>query len=63
MFRSVVVVPYKGKEAECWNHNEALIYLGPFSKVTDARWKHLPVLRTRHRLRQVLRDLFEGTVR
>ena len=35
MFRSVVVVPYKGKEAECWNHNEALIYLGPFSKVTD----------------------------
>ena len=34
-FRSVTVVAYKGKEGECWDHNEALIYKGPFSKVTD----------------------------
>ena len=34
-FRSVTVVAYKGKEGECWDHNEALIYKGPFSRVTD----------------------------
>ena len=34
-FRSVTVVAYKGKEGECWDYNEALIYRGPFSKVTD----------------------------
>ena len=34
-FRSVTVGAYKGKEGECWDHNEALIYRGPFSRVTD----------------------------
>ena len=34
-FRSVTVVAYKGKEGECWDHNEALIYKGPFKNVTD----------------------------
>ena len=34
-FRSVTVVAYKGKEGECWDHNEALIYKGPFGRVTD----------------------------
>ena len=34
-FRSVTVVAYKGKEGECWDHNEALIYKGPFKSVTD----------------------------
>ena len=34
-FRSVTVVAYKGKEGECWDHNEAVIYKGPFSRVTD----------------------------
>jgi len=34
-FRSVTVVAFKGKEGECWEHNEALIYKGPFKKVTD----------------------------
>jgi len=34
-FRSVTVVAYKGKEGACWDHNEALIYKGPFSEVTD----------------------------
>ncbi len=34
-FRSVTLVAYKGKEGECWDHNEALIYKGPFSRVTD----------------------------
>ena len=34
-FRSVTVVAYKGKEGDCWDYNEALIYKGPFSRVTD----------------------------
>ena len=34
-FRSVTVVAYKGKEGECWDHNEALIYTGPFKSVSD----------------------------
>jgi arsenite methyltransferase len=34
-FRSVTVIAYKGKEGECWDHNEALIYKGPFSAVKD----------------------------
>ena len=34
-FRSITVVAFKGKEGECWEHNEALIYRGPFKKVTD----------------------------
>jgi ubiquinone/menaquinone biosynthesis C-methylase UbiE len=34
-FRSVTVIAYKGKEGECWDHNEALIYKGPFQSVRD----------------------------
>ena len=34
-FRSVTIIAYKGKEGECWDHKEALIYKGPFSSVTD----------------------------
>jgi len=34
-FRSVTVIAYKGKEGPCWDHNEALIYKGPFQSVTD----------------------------
>tara|TARA_Y100001960_G_scaffold303843_1_gene356380 strand:- start:119 stop:1273 length:1155 start_codon:yes stop_codon:yes gene_type:complete len=34
-FRSVTVVAYKGKEGACWDHNEALIYRGPFKSVSD----------------------------
>ncbi|MBT4502021.1 MAG: methyltransferase domain-containing protein [Gemmatimonadetes bacterium] len=34
-FRSVTLVAYKGKEGDCWDHGEALIYKGPFRKVTD----------------------------
>ena len=34
-FRSVTVIAYKGKEGACWEHNEALIYKGPFQTVTD----------------------------
>ena len=34
-FRSVTVVAYKGKEGECFDHNEAVIYKGPFSAVKD----------------------------
>ena len=34
-FRSVTVVGYKGKEGECWDHHEALVYRGPFKEVVD----------------------------
>lgn len=34
-FRSVTVIAYKGKEGACWDHNEALIYRGPFASVSD----------------------------
>ena len=34
-FRAVTVVAYKGKEGECWDHGEALIYKGPFKEVRD----------------------------
>jgi ubiquinone/menaquinone biosynthesis C-methylase UbiE len=34
-FRSVTVIAYKGKEGDCWDHKEALVYKGPFSSVTD----------------------------
>jgi SAM-dependent methyltransferase len=34
-FRSVTVAAYKGKEGMCWDHNEAVIYRGPFSQVAD----------------------------
>jgi len=34
-FRSVVVLAYKGKQGECWDHNESVIYKGPFKQVSD----------------------------
>ncbi|MGB7344627.1 MAG: methyltransferase domain-containing protein, partial [Pirellulaceae bacterium] len=34
-FRSATVIAYKGKEGECFEHNEAVIYRGPFVSVTD----------------------------
>jgi len=34
-FRAMTVIAYKGKEGECWDHKEALIYQGPFKSVTD----------------------------
>ncbi|SMF82544.1 methyltransferase domain-containing protein [Pseudobacteriovorax antillogorgiicola] len=34
-FRSMTVVAYKGKEGDCWDHHEALVYKGPFSSVRD----------------------------
>jgi SAM-dependent methyltransferase len=34
-FRAVTVVAYKGKEGECLDYNQAVIYKGPFSRVVD----------------------------
>ncbi|MEM7306717.1 MAG: methyltransferase domain-containing protein [Planctomycetota bacterium] len=34
-FRSMTVVARKGKEGPCWEHNEAVIYNGPFKQVVD----------------------------
>lgn len=34
-FRSMTVVAYKGKEGPCFEHNEAVIYTGPWSEVRD----------------------------
>lgn len=34
-FRSVTVVAYKGKEGPCLDHQQAVIYRGPFSEVRD----------------------------
>jgi len=34
-FRSVTVVAYKGKQGECRDHGQAVIYSGPFASVRD----------------------------
>jgi SAM-dependent methyltransferase len=34
-FRSVTVAAYKGKEGDCWDHKQAVIYKGPFKQVVD----------------------------
>ncbi len=34
-FRSVTITAYKGKEGDCFDHKEALVYKGPFKSVTD----------------------------
>jgi len=34
-FRSMTVVAHKGKEGPCMEHNEAVVYNGPWSQVTD----------------------------
>ncbi len=34
-FRSVTVRAFKGKQGPCWDHNQAVIYRGPWSEVKD----------------------------
>jgi len=34
-FRSMTVEAYKGKQGECWERNQAVIYKGPFKKILD----------------------------
>jgi arsenite methyltransferase len=34
-FRSVTLRAWKGKEGACWDHNQAIIYRGPWRKVED----------------------------
>ena len=34
-FRSATVIAYKGKDGPCMEHNEAVIYRGPFKQVCD----------------------------
>ncbi len=34
-FRSVTVTAYKGKQGDCFEHNQAAIYKGPWKKVLD----------------------------
>jgi len=34
-FRSMTVVAHKGKEGACWEHDEAVIYRGPWKEVVD----------------------------
>lgn len=34
-FRSVTLEAFKGKQGDCWDHNEAVVYKGPFSKIED----------------------------
>ena len=41
-FRSVTVRAWKGKQGECWEHNQAVIYRGPWSQVRDDDGHILP---------------------
>lgn len=34
-FRSLTVQAYKGKQGDCWDHNQAVIYKGPWKAVKD----------------------------
>ncbi len=34
-FRSVTVTAHKGKQGPCWEHNQAVIYRGPWRRVED----------------------------
>ncbi len=34
-FRSVTIAAYKGKEGDCWDQKQAVIYRGPFKEVRD----------------------------
>ncbi len=34
-FRSVTLAAYKGKQGQCWDRNQAVIYRGPWSEVRD----------------------------
>ena len=34
-FRSVTVTAWKGRQGECWDHNQAVVYRGPFREARD----------------------------
>jgi ubiquinone/menaquinone biosynthesis C-methylase UbiE len=34
-FRSMTIVAYKGKQGFCWDHNQAVVYRGPYRAVLD----------------------------
>lgn len=34
-FRSMTVVAYKGKQGMCWDHNQSVVYRGPFKAALD----------------------------
>ncbi len=34
-FRSITVLAYKGKDGPCFEHNQAVVYRGPFSEISD----------------------------
>lgn len=34
-FRSLTLEAFKGKQGECWERNQAVVYLGPFKEVLD----------------------------
>jgi ubiquinone/menaquinone biosynthesis C-methylase UbiE len=34
-FRSVTIAAYKGKEGQCWDHLQAVVFKGPFRRVED----------------------------
>ncbi len=34
-FRSMTVVAYKGKQGFCWDHNQSVVYKGPYKAVLD----------------------------
>jgi arsenite methyltransferase len=34
-FRAVTIRAFKGKQGSCWDHNQAVIYRGPWSEVKD----------------------------
>jgi arsenite methyltransferase len=34
-FRSITIAAYKGKEGDCWDQKQAVIYKGPFKQVED----------------------------
>jgi hypothetical protein len=34
-FRAITVQAFKGKQGPCWDHNQAVIYRGPWSEVKD----------------------------
>ncbi len=34
-FRAITVIAYKGKQGTCWEHNQAVIYKGPWKRVID----------------------------
>ena len=34
-FRSMTVVAYKGKQGACWDHNQSVVYKGPYKAILD----------------------------